>query len=236
MREPPDRFANVATDTASSRVVIRSVSGGVIAAVLVVAAGLALLAFRSQVWTVTSSLIVLPANGQLSQSEMASYYDTLSRGQIVATFAQIIQSQSDPVREAGDLGLTGDQAERITVAVTAVPNTSIISIKVDAPAGDQAARVANEVAEAGLQTLQQLKTPYTAAVVAGPGPAKSAGPSMLTFGLVVAVVAVVAGVGAQQILWLLGLARARRRAPVTSDPSPVPDPVDIDSTGATRSR
>ncbi|MGH3624325.1 MAG: Wzz/FepE/Etk N-terminal domain-containing protein [Sciscionella sp.] len=197
------------------RVTRRSVVVGVVTAVVVVAIGVVLLVFQPHSWKATTSLVVLPDSARVDASTAASYYDTLSQGQVSTTFAQILQSQGGSARLAGDTGLSRAQLENVTITVNPVPDTSIIDVDASAPTAGQAALAANRVADSGRQTLQSLGTPYATSIVdrAAPEVAEPAGPSAVTLVAVIAVVAVVAAVGAQQMSWLVGVAVQRRGAP-----------------------
>ncbi|MGH3623668.1 MAG: Wzz/FepE/Etk N-terminal domain-containing protein [Sciscionella sp.] len=197
------------------RVTRRSVVVGVVTAVVVIMVGVVLLVFRPHSWTATTSLVVLPDRARVDASTAASYYDTLSQGQVSTTFAQILQSQGGSAPLAGDTGLSRAQLKNVTITVNPVPDTSIIDVDVSAPTAGQAALVANKVTDAGRQTLQSLGTPYATSIVdrAAPEIAKPVGASALTLVAVIAVVAVVAAVGAQQVSWLVGVAMQRRGAP-----------------------
>lgn len=194
------------------RITRRSVVIGVATAVIVVAAGVLLVVFRPHSWTATASLVVLPDSAIADPSTAASYYDTLSAGQVPTTFAQILQSRGSSAQLASDTGLSRVQLKDVTVTVNPVPDTSIIDVSASAPTANRATLVANRVAKAGARTLRTLRTPYATSTVdqATPEIAKPVGPSALMLVAVVAVVAVVAGVGAQQGSWLAGVAMRRR--------------------------
>jgi capsular polysaccharide biosynthesis protein len=225
MSKPEERLPKATTSSRWRRLSRRSVVGGLITALVVAAIGLALLGFRSVAWTVRSSLLILPTE-VAAQTDGPGYYDTLNQGQIVATFAQVLQAENAPGQLPRSAGRTSDQASKVKIAMNAVPNTSIIDITVDAPTAGQAEQVANSVAAASLRTLEQLGTPYRASIVSPgkPALAKPIGPSRLTLGLVIAAVAILAGVGAQQVLWLVGAATASRSTSGTSTEPPRPYP------------
>ncbi len=69
-----------------------SIVVGVVVALLLTGAG-AFYAFSQQrSWVAESMLVVLPS-ADLDEATAASYYETLSRGQIVATFAEVAGTQ-----------------------------------------------------------------------------------------------------------------------------------------------
>jgi capsular polysaccharide biosynthesis protein len=228
MSDTTGRSTKAAARSAWRRLSLRSVVGGLVTAALVGVIGVALFGSRSVTWTASSPLLILPAADVAAQSGGASYYDTLNQGQIVATFAQVLQASSTPGQRPRTPGLSSDQASEVTVTVNAVPNTSIIDITVYASTADLARQAANGVAAASLGTLKQLGTPYRASIIspAEPTLANPAGPSPLTLGFVIAAVAVLAGVGAQQVLWLTGAVTARRSMSRTSTEPSRPYPAD----------
>lgn len=227
MTELDARSTETAARSPWRRLSLRSAVGGLLTAVVVAVIGLALLGPRPVSWTASSELLILPVTDLGEESNVAGYYDTLNQGQIVATFAQVLQTGSTPGQLPRTAGLTSEQASEVSVTVNAVPNTSIIDITVYAATADQATQVADSVAAASRGTLQQLGTPYRASIVS---PAQATltnpGPPPLTVGLVIAAVAVLAGVGAQQVLWLVGAVVARRSTSRTRTKPPRRSPAD----------
>ena len=101
----------------SRREVKVSVLAGALAALLVVLAGAAIAFTSTTKWTAESVLVVLP-NADLSASDSAAYYETLSRGQIVATFAEVADNQRFQDQAEASLQLTDAQRAGVTTAVT----------------------------------------------------------------------------------------------------------------------
>jgi capsular polysaccharide biosynthesis protein len=158
---------------------------GLAVAVLVLVGGWLLYVDRPAEYKASSTLVVLP-NGQLA--ETASYYDTLSQGQIVTTFAGILDLQAKQLGTAGD-----EQVREVTVEV--VPDTSLIQITGTATDAASAEAVTDAVLEQSRASFDQLPFPYQVNIVQGAvGTAQPAGlvPGLLAG--VVAAVALIAGI------------------------------------------
>ncbi len=157
---------------------------GLIVAVLVLAGGWLLYVDRPTEYEASSTLVVLPSADLL---EAASYYDTLSQGQIVTTFAEILALQ------AGEVDVAGETA---TVTVTVVPETSLIEIT--GTAGDEAtAQTATDaVLDRSTPLFAELPFPYQVTPIqsAADGTPQEVGLSADQLKAVVAAVAVIAGI------------------------------------------
>jgi hypothetical protein len=158
---------------------------GLAVALLVLVGGWLLYVDRPAEYEASSTLVVLP-NEQLA--EAASYYDTLSQGQIVTTFAGILDLQATQVGAAGD-----EQIREVTVEV--VPDTSLIQISGTATDAASAEAATDAVLAQSRAYFDQLTVPYQVNVVQGAaGTAQPAGlASGLLAGVVVAV-ALIAGI------------------------------------------
>lgn len=162
------------------------VLAGLLIAVLVGLAGSALWFIRPSQYEASTALVVLPS-GQ--NDESASFYDTLSRGQVVETFAEI-------------LGLQGGQqpelrAAGVTVVVEVVPDTSLIEVRATAADAVTAERFADSVLVESRPYFSQLSSPYSVSVVRdATDTAQQVGLPLGPLVAVVAVVAVLTGVAA----------------------------------------
>jgi len=126
----------------------------------------------------TSTLVVLP---DAESVEVASYYDTLSSGQIASTFAEILALR-------GTENITGD------VEVEVVPDTSLIQITVTAADAATAEAAADAALTQTRPYFDQLSSPYDVfEVQSAAGTAEDAGLALELLTGVVAAVAVVAG-------------------------------------------
>ncbi|MGR6967115.1 hypothetical protein ACU610_21895 [Geodermatophilus sp. URMC 61] len=153
---------------------------GLAVALLVLVGGWLLYVDRPAEYEASSTLVVLP-NDQLS--EAASYYDTLSQGQIVTTFAGILDLQATQVAAAGE-----EQVREVTVDV--VPDTSLIQITGTATDAESAEAATDAVLTQSRTYFDQLTFPYEVNVVQGA--VGTAQPTGLAPGLLAAVVAAVA--------------------------------------------
>ncbi len=141
---------------------------GMLITALVLLAGGAYVLSRPATYSASASFGVFPRPAPTGTE--AGYYETLSRGQIVSTIAQLVKvNQAPPIHGAS------------YPAVTVVSETSIVQLDVKAPT----AAGAEEAADAGLQravdVVGALQLPYAAivtnraaghAVRAGSGSAK----------------------------------------------------------------
>ncbi len=203
-----------------------SVLVGVAVAVGIAVVGAVVIARRTTDWTAHASLVVLPSNAVGEVAE-ASYYETLSRGQIVATVADLIDRQPDaPVDRQGNQ-LPAAAAAAVDIAVEVVPSTAIVTIQVTAPDKGWAVGTAESVARTSSFVVSDLNVPYDATLVSdASGTEQQQGPSTLTLLGVVLVVALIVGFAVQQGLFVLG-ARARtvRQAAGAEHAEAVPEPV-----------
>ncbi|WP_456599803.1 hypothetical protein [Blastococcus sp. SYSU DS0616] len=163
----------------------------------------------------TTTLVVLPAPGA---DEAAAYYDTLSRGQVATTFAEILALRADP--EAATEG-----AVEAGVSVEVVPDTSLIQVAVTSEDAAAAETGADAVLGQVEPYFGQLGAPYEVSVVdEADGSAERIGFSPGVLAAVVGAVAVIAGLAAY--LAIRSLQNARRRTVPMGSLPPVPATVD----------
>lgn len=187
-----------------------ALAGAAVAAVILVA-GAALTLVRPPGWVAEASMVVLPAEG-LGPGSEATYYETLSSGQIVRTFSEVVALRRFTNAAAEQIGLSADEAGQVSSSVQVVPDTAMITVTTTAPAAGTAERLADGVMEAATAYLTQLSRPYNTRVVsAAAGTAEPAGPATVPLLAVVVLVASVAGLAA--FLALQQLAAARRGEP-----------------------
>ena len=188
---------------------------GILVAVAIVGLGSAAILSRPAKWSAQSTLVILPAK-DIDLGAAASYYDTLSRGQIVSTLAEILHLAQVVNTAADQTGLSPSLRTKTAVAVTVVPNTALVAVSATAPSAQTAERMADAVAQVGQTYIAGLHSPYTASLVskaAGTATRNGLGLSKLLVILVVAALA--AGLGTQQAVYqLYPLAVRRRRSAV----------------------
>jgi capsular polysaccharide biosynthesis protein len=207
----------------------RSIIAGVVVALVVAVAGAGYALTRTRTWTAESSVVVLPAAG-LEDAVSASYYELLSRGQIVATFAEVAGTLRLEQQAEDKLGLSPEQRAQVSTVVTVVPNTSVILIRATSDDPKVAESMADAVTAAAASYLAGIVKPFRTEIVqpAG-GTATSTSLSPLVLLAATLVVAVIAGLAVQQAVYHLSVAvrRSRRREvePADNDaPTPAPAP------------
>ncbi len=184
---------------------------GLLVALLVLAGGALFWQSQPQQDQAESTLVVLP---DAASDEAASYYDTLSSGQIATTFAEI-------------LALRGGEgaAPGVDVEVEVVPGTSLITVTATAEDGATAEAEADAALERARPFFDQLAGPYDVSVVSpAAGTAETTGLALPIVAGVVLAVALVAGLAAYLAVSGLQQARdhARRAAGAGSSLPPVP--------------
>ena len=138
----------------------------------------------------SSTLVVLP---DASANSVAGYYDTLSRGQVVLTFAQILD-----LRAAGP---AADGRGSTGTTVKAVPDTSLIEIVAVARSGSEAEASADAVLVNARPYIDDLRSPFTIYLVRGAaGSAEKTGGVPAPLFLLIPLIAVVSGFVSQQAL------------------------------------
>ena len=105
-------------------------------------------------WAASASFAVLPQAGD-AETE-AGYYETLSRGQIVSTIAEVISAQQQ--------GLPDD----VEVDVEVLPETSLVRLSTTAPSATAAVQVTEQQLEAGVDAVGSLDIPFEPRVVNQP--------------------------------------------------------------------
>lgn len=195
-------------------------AGGV-AAVLVVVAGAGLAMTTQPTWTAESVLVVLPS-ADLDSSESAAYYETLSRGQIVATFAEVADNLRFQQQAEQSLQLSEAERAGVSATVTVVPDTSVILVRATAGTATVAEEVADATTTLAVAYLAGLSEPYrTDLVHDAQGSAFSSGTSPTLLLALAVIVALIAAVAVQQAVYhLLMMLRTSRERRVTDGPTP----------------
>jgi hypothetical protein len=189
-----------------TKAVRQSVVTAVIVALALLAGGVAYALTQHRTWAAESMVVVLPAVN-LDDATSASYYETLSRGQIVATFAEVAGSLGFEQQAEDRLGLTAGQRAQVTTDVSVVPDTAVILIRATADDADVAQRMTAATTDLSVQYLAGLSKPYR--VVTVPSAAGSASANGMSLPVLLAAalaVAVVAGLALQQTVYHLSVA------------------------------
>ncbi len=215
----------MATRTLDRRIVRRSIVSGVVVAVALAAAGLAYALTQQRSWTAEAVVVVLPA-ASLDDATSAAYYETLSRGQIVATFAEVAATNRFEQQAEAELQLSVAEQEKVSVEVTVVPDTAVILIRTTAPTAATAEAMADQITLLSSQYWAGLSKPYrTRTVGNAAGSAEPSGNSPLVLAGAAIAVALVAGLAVQQAVYHLSMAarRARGETAQESDDDSEPD-------------
>ena len=110
------------------RLTEHSRSGVVVALVAHRRAGPSTRSASSAAGAAESMVVVLPS-ADLDEATSASYYETLSRGQIVATFAEVAGALRFEQQAADRLALSAERRNLVKTEVTVVPDTAVILIR-----------------------------------------------------------------------------------------------------------
>lgn len=195
------------------------VSGLVAALLLLAGLGFALLSKAR--WTAESVSVVLPGT-TLSESDAAAYYETLSRGQIVATFAEVASNKRFEQLAERNLDLDAAQQASVSSEVMVAPSTSVVLIRVTSEDRQLAEQVVAEMTTVSQTYLQGLARPYRLEVINnGTGTSYRSSTSPLVLAAAALVVAGVGGVAVQQAVY--HTLTALRSGSSSGGPGPAPD-------------
>lgn len=185
-----------------------SVVVGLVLLLLVLGAGAYLASTQQKTFTAESVLVVLPQR-DLDDATTAAFYETLSRGQIVGTFAEVANNPTVQQQAVSTLAIPASAQSGLSTVVSVVPDTSVILVRTTADDAATAETVADGVATAATTSLSQLSDAFRTQIVhKATGTAVSSGLSpLLVLGLAV-VAAIVLGVALQQAVYHLLRARS----------------------------
>lgn len=188
-----------------------SAVAGAIALIVVLAAGLTIALMQTMAYSAKADVVVLPSS-TLNTGTAASYYETLSQGQIVATFAEVANNarfQRDALNAAD---VPAARRAGVSTVVSVVPDTSVIMVTVTAGDGATAEKVADAVVSESTSYIATLSDAYRVETVAdATGTAKATGPSTSVLISLAIGIAIVSGVIVQQLVYQLLLAFGRRQ-------------------------
>jgi len=213
------------------RRLLPGILSGILLAVLILGAGIFYALKQPVNYTAKASVVVLPARG-LDPGTAAGYYETLSRGQIVATLAEVLRLQRFEQSAALRLKLSPAQQAQTKVTVEVVPTTAMVNISVRGSTAGGSEALADVILADAIPYLSQLSAPYTVSVVgSAANTAVRSGPSSTVLLEAAALIALISGIAAQQGIYHLSVAARRRRGsamPVTAPPPTAPATVDRD--------
>jgi hypothetical protein len=181
------------------------------AALLVLAAGAALVASRPSRYRAEAVLVVSPGI-DVSTDAAAGYYETLSRGQILTTYAEVLRLSDFDDRTFDQLDLGRAERRGIDVTVEVIPETSLIVTSATAENADDAERVASRAAVIGAGDLRALDQPFEIELLgSADSSAVEEGGGALPILAAVAALALLAAIVAYRVALHLELIRAARR-------------------------
>jgi len=193
---------------------VAAVTLGVLAALLVVAGGVGFGLTRPPEWTAETQLLIAPEL-QASADTTSAYYETLTRGQVTATAAEILGQRRYTAAVAQRLGL--GSPDDVTTQVTVVPGTALVQVAVSAERPRVAERFADGLPRLAVPEVNDLLNPYVLTPVgSAAGTAERSGLSLPQFAGAIVVVSIIVGVAVHQLVWLLPSSRRRsalRRRP-----------------------
>lgn len=220
----PFRFAD-------RRTARQSIVLGVAVALLLLIGGLLFAGLSTTRWTAESVSIVLPSD-KLDAATTASYYETLSRGQIVATFAEVASNKRFEQQAEQSLGLSPAQAASVSSEVTVAPSTSVVLIRATSSDRQVAERVTEVMTTEASGYLATLSNPYRLeAVNPGAGTAYRSSTSKVLLAGAAVIAALVGGLAVQQAIYhsLVALRSGPRLGlPVARADAAVPRSAEVD--------
>ena len=195
-----------------------SLLAGTLVALLILAVGSVVALGQKTEYTAESGILILPEE-DLEASISAAYYESLSRGQIVATFAEVADNPRFEQEAKARLQLDEEQRDTVTTSVSVVPSTSVILVRATAEEAAVAEQMAGGTASLVTEYLSDLSQPYRSEIVQdaqSSSHVSSASPALL-YGLPV-IVALIAGVAVQQAIYHLvrAVGRGRNRHTATT--------------------
>ncbi|MFN2555472.1 MAG: hypothetical protein ABR592_01135 [Nitriliruptorales bacterium] len=203
-----------------------SVAAGVLVAAVVLAIGILVLVRQGASWSATASIVVLPVK-ELEPETQAGYYETLSRGQVVATFAEMLRLRRFETAVADKLRLSPSQRRQVKITVGVVPDTAIITVTARSADPRLAEEMVDHLVDAWDLEVWHLSTPYVPSILSwASGTARRSGTEPLQLGTALVFVALVTGLAVQQGTLQVGMLLARRREEDELEAPPPPPPPD----------
>lgn len=194
---------------------------GVLAALLVLGAGFVVVQSSAKHWSAETTVAVLPASS-LGPATGASYWDTLSHGQITATVAEILGLGRYKVAAERAAHLSAAEMSKVSITSTAITNTALVTVTATGGTSRIATEVADGVVSQATSDVDQLVSPYAMSVVSqsGTSASQTSNLSLGKFLVVLIVVAIALGIGVQQAVLQLVSLRWRRSQRDTAEPEP----------------
>lgn len=178
------------------------VAGGLVATLIALVAAVVGLSQKTE-FTAESVIVVLPT-ADLEASVSAAYYETLSRGQIVATFAEVANNLRFEQQAEEKLLLSEEQRKSVTTTVSVVPDTSVILVRASAEDAALAEQIADSSTSLATEYLGSLSKPYRTELVHGAqNSAYRSSTSPVLLFIIAVVVGLISGLAIQQAVYHL---------------------------------
>lgn len=206
--------ADTSTPPPRSRApMVVSIIAGIVVFALLLAAGVIVSRNATTEWVARSSALVLPAK-PVDPDQLPGYYETLSRGQIVTTLAELVRLGEFQIEVADRFDLSDAQRESVDVTVNVVTDTAVLQIVGTSEDPLLAVAMVDGVVEASTAYIGDLVLPYALVPVStGINNLTETGMSASMVLGVFALVALVAGLVVQQAtLHLARLVTQRSRS------------------------
>lgn len=183
---------------------------GIVTALAIIAGGV-YVAGSPEEWSANGELLMAPRVQETADSTSA-FYETLSRGQVTATAAAIMENPT-LVQEAADaVGI--EDMDTVSVRVTVIPDTSLIRIATTALTKDEAVSLTDELARISVPEIDARLKPYgLSSLGSAEQTAQRTGLGTAQTMAIVVVMALAVGTAVQQALQQIAAARRRRRYP-----------------------
>lgn len=136
-----------------------SIIAGVIVFALLLAAGVIVSTNTTTEWVARSSALVLPAK-PVDPDQLPGYYETLSRGQIVTTLAELARLGEFQAEVADRFDLSDAQREFVDVTVNVVTDTAMLQVVGTSEDPQLAVVMVDGVVDASTAYIGDLTLPY----------------------------------------------------------------------------
>lgn len=171
-----------------------SVLAGLVAMLLVAGGGLAYaVTATSERWTATADVLIVP---ELPESDIGSYFEVLSRGQVTATAAEIMADNRFLTSAALDEDV--DPAD-LESSVSVVPGTAVVTVSVTADDAAVAEALVDRLVARSMPTVNELLSPFEVRTLgSADGSATRSGLSGGQLAAAIGLLSIVVGIAVQQ--------------------------------------
>ncbi len=189
-----------------------SIGSGIVVFALLMAAGFAYSGRLSSQWTARANVLVLPGQ-PVNPDHVPAYYETLSRGQMVRTLAELVRLGEFQTETADRYGLTEAQRESVDMSVIVVADTAMVQVVATSTDPNLAVAMVDGVVDLSTVYVADLSLPYALVPVGeGANNVSEFGPSQALVIVVFALVALGLGIAYQQAIYRLAWLAKRREA------------------------